>query len=118
VLPVQGGGPYHAVRLEDTFLAQGRRCYQFGKRKPQSSVDDIQVRIHTMVGGLLDRSTARYFYKGSKTSLQRHTGNLVGNLFSKKMCIYKLFTTFDRKVLVSINNNTLNGLLLNKIALL
>jgi hypothetical protein len=32
-------------------------------------------------GGLLDRSTARYFYKGYKTSLQKHTVNLVENLF-------------------------------------
>ncbi len=36
------------------------------------------------VRGLLDRSTARYFYKGPKTSLHKHTGNLVENLFSKK----------------------------------
>ncbi len=39
-------------------------------------------------GGLLDRSTARYFYKGSKTSIHKHKGNLVENLFSKK-CAFK-----------------------------
>jgi hypothetical protein len=41
-----------------------------------------------MSRGLLDRSTARYFYKGPKTSLHKHTGNLVENLFSKK-CAFK-----------------------------
>ncbi len=38
-------------------------------------------------------------YKGSKTSLHKHTGNLVENLFSKKSA-FKLFTTFDIKVFV------------------
>jgi hypothetical protein len=38
-------------------------------------------------GGLLDRSTARYFYKRLKTSLHKPRGNLVEILFYKKMCI-------------------------------
>ncbi len=37
--------------------------------------------------GLLDRSTALYFYKGSKTSLHKQTRNLVENLFSKKCAL-------------------------------
>ncbi len=35
-------------------------------------------------GGLLDRSTARCFYKRLKTSLHKPRGNLLENLFSKK----------------------------------
>ncbi len=38
--------------------------------------------------GLLDRSTALYFYKGLKTSLHKPRGNLWENLFSKK-CAFK-----------------------------
>ncbi len=37
--------------------------------------------------GLLDRSTARYFYKRHKTSLHKLTENLIENLFYKKMLI-------------------------------
>jgi hypothetical protein len=56
--------------------------------------------------GLLDRSTARYFYKGPKTSLHKHTGNLVENLFSKK-CAFENYLQLDIKVFVSNNHNTL-----------
>ncbi len=38
--------------------------------------------------GLLDRSTARYFYKRLKPSLHKPTGNLLGNLFCRK-CAFK-----------------------------
>jgi hypothetical protein len=38
--------------------------------------------------GLLDRSTARYFYKRLKTSLHKPRGNLLEILFSKK-CAFK-----------------------------
>ncbi len=38
--------------------------------------------------GLLDRSTARYFYKRLKASLHKPTDNLLENLFSKK-CVFK-----------------------------
>jgi hypothetical protein len=33
--------------------------------------------------GLLDRSTARYFYKRLETSQHKHRGNLIENLFYK-----------------------------------
>ncbi len=56
--------------------------------------------------GLLDRSTARYFYKGPKTNLHKYTGNLVENLFSKNVHL-KIITTFHIKVFVSNNHNTL-----------
>jgi hypothetical protein len=48
----------------------------------------LRVLRVSKLGGLLDRYTARYFYKGSKTSLHKHTGNLVENLFYKK-CAFK-----------------------------
>ncbi len=38
-------------------------------------------------GGLLDRFTARYFYKGSETSLHKHTENLLENIFSTKCAL-------------------------------
>ncbi len=38
--------------------------------------------------GLLNKSTAWYFYKRLKTSLHKPTGNLLQNLFSKK-CAFK-----------------------------
>jgi hypothetical protein len=48
--------------------------------------------------GLLDTSTAQYFYKGYKTSLHKHTENLVENLFSTKCafenCLQLLKLTF------------------------
>jgi hypothetical protein len=50
--------------------------------------DCLVVLFTCIVKGLPDRSTARYFYKGSKTSLHKHTGNLVENLFSK-ICALK-----------------------------
>ncbi len=50
---------------------------------------------------------ARYFYKGPKTSLHKHTGNLVENVFSKKRAFKNYFTTFDIKVFFSNNHNTL-----------
>jgi hypothetical protein len=39
-------------------------------------------------GGLLHRSTARYFYKGSKTILHKPTANSGINIVNKK-CVYK-----------------------------
>jgi hypothetical protein len=38
-------------------------------------------------GGLLDRSTARYFYKQLKTSLHKPRGNLLENLFSRNYAV-------------------------------
>jgi hypothetical protein len=51
-----------------------------------SSSQGYMIRVSPR--GLLDRSKARYFYKGSKTSLHKHKGNLVENLFYKK-CAFK-----------------------------
>ncbi len=51
----------------------------------QSSQPGVVVSILSLSGGLLDRSSARYFYKGSKKSLHKHTRNLVENLFSKNV---------------------------------
>jgi hypothetical protein len=44
--------------------------------------------IKEIFRGLLDRSTALYFYKQLKTSLHKPRGNLLEKLFSKK-CAFK-----------------------------
>ena len=49
--------------------------------------------------GLLDRSTARYIYKRSKTTLHKHTGNLVENLCSKKCACKKYLQLLALKFL-------------------
>jgi hypothetical protein len=67
--------------------------------------------------GLLDRSTARYFYKGSKTSLHKHTGNLVENLFYEKCAFKSSLQLLTLKFLSQTTTTLYNGLLLNKIAL-
>jgi hypothetical protein len=69
-----------------------------------------------MLGGLLDRSTALYFYKQLKTSLHKPRGNLLENLFYKKCDFKKYFTTFRKKVFVSTNTTPKNGILLSKMA--
>jgi hypothetical protein len=64
--------------------------------------------------GLLDRSTAGYFYKQLKTSLYKPTGNLLKNPFNRK-CVFKNnLQLLEKKVFVSNKCNTLNGILLNK----
>jgi hypothetical protein len=66
--------------------------------------------------GLLDRSTAQYFYKRLKTSVHKPTGNLFENLFSRK-CAFKNNLQFLEKKFLSRTNTTLkNGILLNKMA--
>ncbi len=46
------------------------------------------IRIVKILGGLLDISTARYFYKVSKTILHKPTANSGTNIFYNK-CSYK-----------------------------
>jgi hypothetical protein len=66
--------------------------------------------------GLLDRSTARYFYKRLKTSLHKLRGILLENLFSKK-CAFKNNLQFLAKKFLSQTNTTPeNGILLDKMA--
>ncbi len=66
------------------------------------------------VGGLLDRSTALYFYKRLKTSLHKPGGNLLENLFSKK-CAFKNYLQLLEKKFWSLTNATpKNGILLSK----
>jgi hypothetical protein len=59
--------------------------------------------------GVLDRSTALYFYKRLKTSLHKPRGNLLENLFYKK-CAFK------KKFLSQTNTTPKNGILLSKMA--
>jgi hypothetical protein len=67
-------------------------------------------------GGLLDRSTARYFYKRLKAGLHKPTGNLLENLFSKK-CVFKNnLQHLEKKFLSRTNTTPKNGILLNKMA--
>jgi hypothetical protein len=67
-------------------------------------------------GGLLDRSTARYFYKRLKTSLHKPRDNLLEHLFSKK-CSFKINLQLLEQTFMSQTNTTpKNGILLNKMA--
>jgi hypothetical protein len=74
--------------------------------------------IYISSRGLLDRSTARYFYKRLKTSLHKPRDNLWENLFSKK-CAFKINLQLSEKKFFSQTNTTpKNGILLNKMAYL
>jgi hypothetical protein len=66
--------------------------------------------------GLLNRSMARYFYKRLRTSLNKLTGNLLVNLFSKKCAFKKNLQLLEKKFSSQSNTTTKNGLLLIKMA--
>jgi hypothetical protein len=66
--------------------------------------------------GLLDRSTALYFYKRLKTSLHKPRGNLLENLFYKKCAFKNNLQLFEKKVLSQTNTTPKNGILLSKMA--
>jgi hypothetical protein len=66
--------------------------------------------------GLLDRSTARYFYKRLKTSLHKPRGNLVEILFSKKCAFKNNLHLLEKKFLSQTNTTPKNGILLKKMA--
>jgi hypothetical protein len=57
-------------------------------------------------GGLLDRSTARYFYKRLKPSLHKPTDNLLENLFCRKCAFKNNSQLLEKKVSVSNKHNT------------
>ncbi len=66
--------------------------------------------------GLLDRSTALYFYKRLKTSLHKPRGSLLENLFTKKCAFKNNLQLLEKKFLSQTNTTTKNGILLNKMA--
>jgi hypothetical protein len=66
--------------------------------------------------GLLDRSTAQYFYERLKTSLHKPTGNLLENLFSKQCTFNNNLQLLEKKFLSQLNTIPKNGILLNKMA--
>jgi hypothetical protein len=66
--------------------------------------------------GLLDRSTALYFYKRLKTSLHKPRGNLLENLFSKKCAFKNNLQLLEKKFLSQTNTTPKNGILLSKMA--
>jgi hypothetical protein len=66
--------------------------------------------------GLLDRITARYFYKRLKTSLHKPRGNLLENLFSKKCAFISNLQLWEKTFLSQTNTTSKNGILLNKMA--
>jgi hypothetical protein len=66
--------------------------------------------------GLLDRSTARYFYKRLKTSLHKPRGNLVENLFYKYCAFKSTLQLLEKTFLSQTNTTSKNGILLNKMA--
>jgi hypothetical protein len=68
------------------------------------------------MGGLLDRSTAQYFYKRLKTSLHKPRVNLLENLFSKKCALKNNLKLLENKFLSQTKNIPKNGILLHKIA--
>jgi hypothetical protein len=66
--------------------------------------------------GLLDRSTALYFYKPLKTSLYKPRGKLLENLYSKKCAFKNNLQLLEKKFLSQRNTTPKNGILLHKMA--
>jgi hypothetical protein len=64
----------------------------------------------TREGGLLDRSTALYFYKRLKTSLHKPRGNFLENLFSTKCAFKKNLQLLEKKFLSQTNKTPKNGI--------
>ncbi len=77
----------------------------------QGYMDSIQK-----IWGLLDRSTALYFYKRLKTSLHKPRGNLFENLFFFKCAFKNNFQLLEKKFLSQTNTTPKNGILLGKMA--
>ncbi len=76
----------------------------------------IKWKLIMFSGGLLDRSTARYFYKRLKTSLHKPRGNLLENLFSKKCWLKNNLKLLEKKFLSQRSTTPKNGILLHKMA--
>jgi hypothetical protein len=66
---------------------------------------EVAVSGRSCRGGLLDRSTARYFYKRLKTSLHKPTGNFLENLFSRKCAFKNNLQLLEAKFLSQTNSN-------------
>ncbi len=66
--------------------------------------------------GLLDRSTARYFYKRLKRSLHKPRGYLLENIFSKKCAFKNNLQPLEKTFLSQTNTTPKNGILLNKMS--
>ncbi len=77
------------------------------------AIDNLPRILNILfAGGLLDRSTARYFYKRLKTSLHKPRDNLLENLFSKK-CAFKInLQLLEKKFLSQTNTTPKNSILL------
>ncbi len=56
--------------------------------------------------GLLDRSTALYFYKQLKTSIHKPIGSLFENLFSKKYAFKNNLQLLEKKFLSQTNTTS------------
>ncbi len=74
------------------------------------------ILVLDKIRGLLDRSTARYFYTRLKTSLHKPRGNLVEILFYKKCAFKNNLKLIEKKFLSQTNTIPKNGILLNKMA--
>jgi hypothetical protein len=61
----------------------------------------LNSTVMLLLRGLLDRSTARYFYKRLKTSLHKPRGNFVEILFYKKCAFKNNLQLLEKKVFVS-----------------
>jgi hypothetical protein len=59
---------------------------------------------------------ARYFYKQLKKSLQKPTGNLLENPFSRKCAFKNNLQLLEKKFLFQTNATPSNGILLYKMA--
>jgi hypothetical protein len=67
-------------------------------------------------GGMLDRSTALYFYKRLKTSLHKPRGNLLENILYKKYAFKNNLQLLEKKFLSQTNTTPKNGILFSKMA--
>jgi hypothetical protein len=86
--------------------------------RPQCTQSTPECTQQEFVGGLLDRSTARYFYKWLKTKVHKPTSILLENLFSKNCTFKNNLQLLEKKFLSQTNTTPKNGILTNKMACL
>jgi hypothetical protein len=86
-------------------------------RRAIEEVEEVGFAMREeLKGGLLDRSTAPYFYKRLKTSLHKPRGNLLKNLFSEKCAFINNLQLLEKTFLSQTNTTPKNVILLNKMA--
>ncbi len=103
---------YYQIQKAASWSHKSSESHQYPYKRDSASVSDPD----RFGWGLLDRSTALYFYKQLKTSLHKPRGNLLENLFSKKCAFKNTLQLLVKKFLSQTNTTPKNGILLSKMA--